>query len=452
MAGKKWNGVYDLAKDSLIYGIGESINRIAQLAVIPIATSILAPDQYGLYALALFFVIIFKTVISAGTGAGLGVVYFDSEETHYRNSIVSTNIVFCAATSLVSFFLFFAAVFPAKYLFDASSQVIFYAFLALLIASAQAVYNPALLKTKFDRNPEKYFLITIPSFLAGISFGILLLVYSDFGGASLLYGQIVSSILCMVLIRYFGVQFKRFEYDDEKRTKLTKASLPFLPGIFMMIAVSSLSPLMLATFSNLHEAGIYAVGAQFGNVMGIAVSAATTAWFPFFMAYKLKPDDGEAAIVAARRLYIAVFGVGVIIVVFISKFVIGLFTDPAYANSARIFVLVSCSHVLLGMWSFLLPTIYFNNKTKLVLYPQIASGIITILSQYLLIGYFGAQGAAFGVIIGMATLNLVQISVNYRINGAYSLGNAATFVIFLVVTILFLICYAANFQGIDLSV
>jgi hypothetical protein len=71
---------WQLARGTLIYGIGGILSRFIGFLLLPVFTSYLTPTEFGISALLGFIGFLVTPVFSLGLGAAMGICYFDGDD------------------------------------------------------------------------------------------------------------------------------------------------------------------------------------------------------------------------------------------------------------------------------------------------------------------------------------------------------------------------------------
>ena len=76
--------ILSLAKDSMVYGVGSVITRFIVLITLPLFTTYLKPEEYGVLAMLAILTMLAQPVFSLGLSAAMGPSYFEED----RKSVV----------------------------------------------------------------------------------------------------------------------------------------------------------------------------------------------------------------------------------------------------------------------------------------------------------------------------------------------------------------------------
>ena len=116
-----------LAKHSLIYGVGNLLNRIVAFLLLPVYTRFLTPHEYGIKELVGISTDVVGMLVATGIASAIYRFYFEYEDTKERNEVISSTIISIGVIGLFAVgVLYFATETMAKYILDSSSLYYFF--------------------------------------------------------------------------------------------------------------------------------------------------------------------------------------------------------------------------------------------------------------------------------------------------------------------------------------
>src|SRR6185295_45436 len=99
-----------LARNTMIYGVGEVLNRFMSFLLLPLFTSYLSPTDYGIASLLGLLAFLLTPVFSLGFGAAMGAFYFEGNQQERKETTIWTAffLLLLSVTTLVIFGTLFA--------------------------------------------------------------------------------------------------------------------------------------------------------------------------------------------------------------------------------------------------------------------------------------------------------------------------------------------------------
>ncbi|TVO72435.1 lipopolysaccharide biosynthesis protein [Sedimenticola selenatireducens] len=403
-----------LIKHSAVYGLGSGAGRFVGLLSLPLYTSFLSPEEYGVIGLLLVVGILLRTLCAVGSGGATGIVYFKyASAEHKRHTIWSM-----LALVLMGCVLLLSLSPVVEFLLDgfltdlpsilSTKIIIGYCFVLVL----QIATEPFLISLQFDGRAKVYSVVSFAGVLVGVLFTIAFLV-ADFGVSGWVLGQgigaFISLLIAWMLTRK-DLGFPKPQYGLMR--DILRTWTPLLPGSFSMLFMLSAAPFYVGEFLPIESVGKFGVGYQLGMGMALVTSAISAAWMPYFQSYMERPEEANKLFPKMTVLYI--WGVGGVSLIFfyIARPVIEILVDIRYKDAWEVIGFVALSQALVGLWGMLLPGMYFSAETKYVTLVQVLAAIAAVVSYYVLIPEFGLIGAGIALVVGPVVMVVLQAILN----------------------------------------
>lgn len=406
-----------LAKNSVIYGLGTMLTRFIGLFLLPFFTAYLTPSDYGILALLALIGQVLQPVFALGLSAGMGPCYFEgNNEKTKAVSVWTAFIMLLISSSLLISVAFFFSEGISKIIFQSPS----YAELVVLSLSGVAIRNlttPLTQRMQFEGKALPFVLLTILSTLVSISLSVAMVIFLTKGVYGMLIAQLVGAMVNALLFFAYISPWTPFSFQTKMLRSLLCLGLPLVPSFAFLFILMHANKYLLQWFSGLDALGIYSIGFNFGMVMNLFTGSFQTAWFPYFMSFMEKTDEAKQLFGRIFSYYVAGFGSLVLVFFLFSRTVVTLMTQPAFHASYRIVGFAALAHFFIGIYSLLLPPIYFIKDVKVQSIIQGATCIPYFALTLPLISYFGALGAGIGLSLGfffMACLTWLWIRYNKK--------------------------------------
>jgi O-antigen/teichoic acid export membrane protein len=404
-----------LSKTTLIYGLGGLLNRFINFLLLPVFTAYLTPTDYGIFAILGLVSFVTTSVFSLGLGAGLGPCYFNPERPGQEATAIwtSTGLLLVSALCLVGFGLWLApGISAVAFQTPAHASLVR---LTIVSAALNILMTPFALRLQFEERAGTFVVLTLVS--TPLAFGITLWLVVGLGRGvqGLVEATLLGAGLSLLLLVAAAVPRMTFRFRWTMGKELLRLSLPMLPSFAFLFLLQHGNKYLLQWLRGVEEVGIYSLGFNMGLLLNLLVSAFQTAWYPYFMSFAERRDEAPA--VFGRVFTYYVLGCGGLTLLFFlgARPVVTLMAHPAFLEAYVAVGLSATAQFCSGVFSLLLPGIYFARDLKYISLVQALAAVAALALNLALIPRYGHLGAALALAGGMLVLVLLQHGWNaYR--------------------------------------
>lgn len=261
-----------LAKNTVIYMIGNMGSKILQMLILPIITAVLSTEQYGYYDLVITTISLITPIITLQMIEGMFRYLFDGTEKEKKetvSTVIGVLLIGLAVLSVAIIGFFF------------TSFHIEYPFLILLNYISYIVFS---FTQKYARCEKKNSAVAISGVLNTI---IMLIVQAV---CLLIFNMRTDGMLIANCISYFGaalylelnlhiekrISWKSFNIKHAK--ELLKYSAPLVPNSICWWFVSACDKYVISFFLSTAATGIYSIAGRFSQLLTMFTSVFQMAW------------------------------------------------------------------------------------------------------------------------------------------------------------------------------
>lgn len=400
--------VGNLVSNSAVYILGQAFARSAALLSLPVVARTLSVEEFGHISAAASFAAGARIFLGIASSAAAGIVYFDEQSVEFRKRVmaalhqvaVTSGIVALVAATLVALFELGTSALPSHILS-----------LCFVLLGMSLISEPYLLEFQFQRRPRAFVTIQALTSFGTAGLGVLAVLWWSTAASWFLAQIAVMAVAVGALLVPNRSAFARLQ--QQTVAKVMRVGVPLMPGAIALFIMQASGSLAVAAFFGPEDAGRFGVGYQLGAITGVFVGAIGSAWLPFFL--ELKHSEAGRRVVTfrkVRRLYVGVVGLGLTVYVAIVEVLIGLVFGEQYHAARPVVAPTVMTQFLFGIWSLLLPHVYYTGKTSIISVIQITSAAVTILLMLILNTHIGAVGVAVAQMFGAATMLLAQLLYN----------------------------------------
>lgn len=409
---KHWN--FQLVKNSLIYGIGSSLQKFITILLLPIYTNVLSTSEYGIISLLSLTGVALNGFLNLGTGNSMGVLFFKSNDFENRSTIIWSTFLLILINVTAWFFLicFFSE--PLSILIFENSE-----FANLLILSSvgyifMVLCEPFLSYLRMERNAVQYIFLTVINSLITICISIFLVIYLKLGVLGVVLALVISQMLLLLYSIFYMKRNLVFRISTKYFIPLIRIGFPSIFGIFAYLLIDYSDRYMIQRLLGLDMLGIYSVGYGFGMLILVPINAFSTAWPPFYMAYIKKQEEAKVIFSKVIEYYLIIFGFLIILLFLFSKPLLSIFTSSDYHSSWVVVGIVAASYMFRGCYLIFQAGICFAERFDIISLIDFSGAILNIILNYFLISSYGILGAALATLISYAFISISGLIVGQK--------------------------------------
>ena len=386
-----------LIKNFSIYFVFSVLTSILPIALMPVLTKYMTPEDYGLYSIYAMLVMFF------------GVFYRFELNQALKREFVSDGSDFCfyIGTAFVfSLFLlvpFFILIFLVNLFVDdvfGIESIWFFLIVPLVFFKTQILNLHHLWQIG-----GRSFLFGLWGFLSNFSMymlSIIFLVFFDLGWVARVYGEWLVCLFSFVIAFFFLKKHFRISLFFEMRLlkKMLVFSLPLIPGAIISYMMIASDRFFIAELVSTHELGLYSIAVQFSFSLAIVFSAIFPVWESYIY------NQMECVDVSSfNRLILVLIGVlfvGIlcvyVLVYMISK-LMPFLVDSSFLGADLYLLPCLCAVLSAGIYRLTHAVLVFMRRTKEVLLIGLLMLCMNLVMMYFFISSMGASGAGYALAI-----------------------------------------------------
>jgi len=391
-------------KDSAIYVIPTVLSRGIGLILLPVYTHFLTPDVYGALELLTLLYVLLNLTLPLEISQSVARFLADSDELGERQKIVSTGYWFtCGVFSIAAvIILLFPQTFSTWLLgneqFVMELQV---AAVAMLLNALQYVIQNQLRWL----NEAKYSaFVSIVFSLFSATTTIVCLAVLDMGLIGVIYGQIVGSLVSLLL----GIMLTRkrvaigWSFDLQLLNKMLAFSAPLVISNIGVYVATYMDRWLINVFLGLGEVGVYSVAMRIATIVALGTAVFQMSLTPLIYS-KYKHEDTPEKIDRILSLVLMTLIPLIGLLAIIGPFLIESFIGEDYQTAGPLLGWLSLVILLMGSYVFF-PGMWIAGKTKDIALVNIAAASINFVANWVLISRFGIMGAVAGSMLAAIVL------------------------------------------------
>lgn len=397
----------ELFKNTFLFAISNFASKLLVFLMIPLYTSVLSPEDYGLVDVISTTVLLLLPIFTLAIAeAVLRFCLSDRDNVKEYFAIGST-------VTLIGSIMVFILTVLIIWLFDLNKYFLFVPVLFLLQSFAK-------LFGRFARGVDKVKQVAIGGVLETFSivaFNLFFLLVLKIG----LLGYLLSitigyGVLCLYLFSSCHI-YKYVAIKSYKKTywiESYKYSVPLIPNQLCWWLIDSSSKYILTFFAGFASVGIYTAAFKLPTILNVISSFFIDAWLLSVVKGYEQSDIKEYI----RKVY----GYFSFLIIFVTLLVVCLCKDIAFLflrgnfYEGWIYIPLMCLTAGVGgLFAFFATIFSSEKKTYLNLYSTIAGAIVVVLMSVLLVPQINVMGIVVATLVGYIVIWIICYVLTERI-------------------------------------
>lgn len=451
-----------LAKHSAVYSLGNFMQRIVSLLLLPVYTRFLTPYDYGVKELVGLSVDVIGILLATAISGAFYRFYFKYDTKEDRNEVVSTAFLTIGGVGIVAVgLLAFTTKTMANVILNDPSL---YHFFLIAFASLwfQSLNNMSYSYLKANKQSVKFIILSFIKMVMAIALNIYFVCVLRIGVVGILISTLITVIVMSLVLTLPLLLQVGFHFSRTKITEMLRFGLPLIPSQFGAFIVHLSDRFFIKEYCSIADAGLYSLGYRFGTLPGDFISDPFNQIFQPRRLEVYKQKDSEYIFGRIFTYFLLLILFAGLMISVLSKDLLMIMADKPFWSAYQIIPLIVLANIIFSFHYHLNIGIVIAKKTKYFAWIDFSNGALVLVLNYLLIPRFGVFGAAWATIFAFvykAVLTYYFSSKFYKIHFellriaklltvaiiVYSICQSfhieTLFLSFLLKTILVLLCY-----------
>ena len=259
----------NLFKDTALYGIGKSIQKLIGLFLLPFYATVLKPEDFGIIDTLGVTTFFFIALCNLGLDSASGRFFFIAKTKQEKGELLFTILMLRSITIIPCLILACFSSQLSNVLFETTSYKWMVA-ISILAIPLNILHSDQERIFRYYFEPHKYNLNVLLKVFISAILGISLVIYLNFGALGALLSSFVSSFI-FILIAFFGFNKKRyiFQFSFDWAKKMIKYGWPLIGATAAIWFYSSADRYIVLHYYSLTEVGIFSIGSKLIQIMGM---------------------------------------------------------------------------------------------------------------------------------------------------------------------------------------
>lgn len=399
--------IKDIGKQTALYGLGNTLTKLAAFFLIPIYTRYLSVSEVGIIALLEMVELLLLTVAPVGIANAMWRFLPNAKESDKEKIVISAYV----GTLLVNVFIL--AIIGVNYIrlghfFGLDSSNLTIVLLVLMNILFALGIRLCLWLWQYRQKGLAYVILSSIQFIGVLMVTIIFVIVNKWG----LWGVFLAKALVFgLLFIYTGFVIVRNHLtlpSFNTYVNLLRYGFPLVLLALVTPMLSFSDRFFLKIFSiSLGDIGIYSIGYKFGMLINMfLVVPIQRGWGP--MMYQIGIEEKSHEYHRDILFYYAI--IGSLLFLGISFFIEGIISVIAteeYISGAFVVPIITFAYLISGLRLFFLAGAALKDRTPQLAFAASWAILANLISNYVLIKNYGITGAAWATLISYLILVLL---------------------------------------------
>ena len=387
-------------KASLWFTICNFMQRGITMITTPIFTRVLSEEQYGLISTFNSWQTILLMLTSLSLYKAIMNLYIKNDNQEQVLSAVTGLSVLLTGVWLLIYLLFSDSISTTMQM---SKKLVFCLFVTFI---AQSVINCWSVYERYIYDYRKLIIVTITLTALSSFLGLVCVLFVSNSAEGRIIPQTIVCAVTGVFLLVMIFKSDRTFYDKKMWLFSLKFSVGLLPHYLSEFVLQSSDKLMINYMCGTRDVAMYSVAYSVGTLINMVTAAINSSFGPY-QYQKIKAGEYE---VLAKRANQVLFLVGIMLVgiMLFSREIVLVFGGTRYLESVDVIVPI-CVGVYFNyvFQLFARAQEYYERKLTIVI-PSILCAVLNLVLNYIFIGKFGYQAAAYTTFVCYAVFCVIH--------------------------------------------
>ncbi len=397
-----------LAKNSVVYGLGNVISKAVGFILMIIYSDHLVPEEFGIFGLFESAFNISVAVFSFGIEYALLRWYWDEKFKDKKKALVFTCLVFLFVCSILTIVIFWnTTTFISVKYFNTDAYSILIKKLLIVIALFILGKLPMMLLRILEK-PKQFIITNTIKAIFQVVLTVYFLAFAKRGLEGIYDAQILACFIYLVVTSVIMLRNIEFKIEYKALWEMIVFQSPFVLSAISLQLLTTADRFVLKHLGELDNVGIYTFGSKIGNALKTLV--VMSIWLginPMIM--KMMNDKNNKEFYSKIFSYGTVFVLSIVLplALFSKEITMVISRNPEYHSAYSILPILFLAIVFDFMTKVSTTGILIVKKPAISATAIVVSSIINIGLNFALIPFFSNIGAAIATLISQIILFLI---------------------------------------------
>lgn len=403
-----------LFSHTIIYGLGNSGNRLVGFFLLPIYSRYLTPEDYGVLALVSMFGEILFILTNMGQNTAIFRTYFQHDDPQDRETVITTSLWLILTLSFPIGLLALLLAKPLGSILTGSPAYTVWLMLGIGGVAFRTLQRMPFAVLRAREESRRYALWSFVRTIVGLVLAIIFVVGLHLGGRGILFSQLLTELLLCLCLLPLTLRGLTFRFSRQDAQDMLGYGLYIVPSAFFSFLLQLSDRYFLKHYTSLHTVGLYSLGYRLGEILSFPMQAFQLAWPQFLFGHHKSPE-APALYARVSTYFVAVIGFLWLAVSLLAEEAVKILAHPSFHEAYHVVPWVSGALLLQGLAYVGGAGINLHRKVKYRPLILAISAAVNVGLNFLLIPRFAMMGAAIATLASYAVQAILRILVSQRL-------------------------------------
>jgi O-antigen/teichoic acid export membrane protein len=407
---------YNLLKNTSLYSIGTILPKAASFILLPIYTSFLSVDEYGIISAMIVFNAFLTILITLNIERSIFRLYYDYETAAQKKEYIGTVFISILCFSTIMIGVMFLT---RDYISLIYKSIDFYPYFLISIFTVYVGIYGSMLRVLLQviQKVKLFVMLGIVQFIISSLLILLFVVYFKEGAYGYLKGVLFGNLIMVPIFLKLLLPHINFKFNRVIIINTLKYSLPIVPAVLAGQIIDLSDRIFIENYFSSLDLGLYSLGYTIAGVVLVVTGAFKKAYDPFF--YKIANSKTKAVSLKILTNTNEAYYIITIFICFsitlVSKEMIYWFFPKSYFIAYKIVPVISLAYAVSKISGLINLSFYQEKKTLKLMELSIYAAILNVALNFILIPLYGYYGAAIATLITF----LFMLIIKYYLSKKY---------------------------------
>ncbi|NWK55160.1 oligosaccharide flippase family protein [Verrucomicrobiaceae bacterium N1E253] len=405
----------DVAKNGSIY-LGSRVGtKILSFLMLPVWTTFLSPEQYGVIGLIVAYSGMVGALLLLGLPSAIVRHYHDYDD--QWSGYIKT--IFGYALGIL--FLVYMTMWMTDIILQEAAPDIIgrYRNVFWITLTGGVLTQLSIAGVQAERASKQFIIGNFISYLVGVTLSLLFVIYFRMGAEGFLYGMGTGTLVgvaYMVSNRREKWLFGGGAIHAQYLKKGMKYGALLLPTALSGWAINFLGRIIVERYSGLQEVGLFSFAGNLAMVMSFIMISLVQAWSPEYFASRKRGSENEIKASVSHIDGLAT-KFSLIVLIGIASFgtpMLSVLISDRYHSALGMITPLCVGYLFFGFTNIETRECMFLGKNFQVSVIYVIGAFVAIVGSLALVPTYGGYGASIASMVAMFIMSLLPLVMNRR--------------------------------------